>query len=67
MKEFKLNDLLTDEEIEAVSSIIKKGDIERWKKLREYLQARRPQLEAKGVVPEYLAYYLEYQTTKGES
>lgn len=63
----KLADLLTEEQIEALELILSVNDPLKWKLVRAYLRGLREELEAKGVVPEYLAYVLEYQLSVRES
>lgn len=59
MKESALVDLLTDEQLLKCVAILNKGG--RATELKAYLAPFRTELEAKGVVPEYLAYWLEYK------
>ena len=65
MKSVKLSELLTEEQWKEVNKILEAKDAEKWKRLREYLVTHRDALEKKGVVPEYLAYALEYYITTG--
>lgn len=60
MKTIELSELLNDEQITRVTEILdSKGYVwERDKKLKEYLSQFRTELEAKGVLPEYLSYVL---------
>lgn len=60
-KVVSLKELLTDKEIEKVSEFLEKED---YKSLREFLKKRRKKLIEKGVLPEYLSYYLEYISKK---
>jgi hypothetical protein len=57
-----LQDLLSKPECEAVWEIIKseKDSISRVRKLTQYFAARREALEKKGILPEFLAYAVEY-------
>lgn len=52
-----LTELLTTEEINEVMDMLKSGQDDR---LRKYLEDRREALEAKGIVAEYLYYYLQF-------
>ncbi len=56
MNTVKLSDLLTNQEINEVKKFLNKRD---YKGLMTYLSARREKLMRRGVLPEYLAYYLE--------
>lgn len=60
MKTIELSELLNDGQINRVTEILdSKGYIwERDKELKKYLSQFRSELEAKGVLPEYLAYVL---------
>jgi hypothetical protein len=60
MKTVALNTLLTPEQVKEVEKILKQEDAVKWKRLREYLKTLREPLEKQGVVPEYLAYVIEY-------
>lgn len=55
-----LNELLSDAQCERVIAIVESGesDSQIIKDLKEYLGTLREQLEAKGVLPAYLAYVL---------
>lgn len=59
---FRLGDLLTEPQIEAVLDIIEHcpDSIERVKRLKEYLNTFKDDLEKKGVVADYLAYVIEH-------
>lgn len=64
MKTMALGEILTDEQIEALLTIMetyRDDSIVRTRKMSEYLSQFRSTLEAKGVVPEYLSYAIEYQ------
>jgi len=57
----ELKELLTPEEIAKVSEYLERKD---FKGLKEFLKKREKKLKEKGVLPEYLTYYLEYLTYK---
>lgn len=61
-RQVTLGELLTKKQARKVVGIMnrEKDTIERTRKLREYLNTLREQLEAKGVDPSFLTYYLEY-------
>lgn len=60
MKTVSLSQLLTDDMAGECAKIIATGedDFQRVKELKEYLVKFRAELEAKGILPEYLAYVL---------
>ena len=60
MKIAKLSDLLTQEQMEEVCDIFNTSDddMDAVRKLKIYLNNLKEQLEAKGIVPDYLAYVL---------
>lgn len=60
MKTVQLTELLDDEQIKGVEGILKEYDGSNVMTLAliRYLSQFRAELEAKGVVPEYLAYVL---------
>lgn len=61
MKTVKLGELLTDEQLKGVLAIINDpslGVIPKTQRLKKYLGGFESELEAKGVVPDYLAYWL---------
>lgn len=62
MKPITLGELLTEEQWKEVSEIVDEytGQPDLVQKLKEYFGNIRPQLESKGVLPEYLAYALPY-------
>jgi hypothetical protein len=67
-KQVKLTDLLSHEQLDEVERIIREhGDdmFEASNHLRRYLEGFRKQLEAKGVVPGYLAYVIVYKQWTG--
>lgn len=66
MKDVKLSDLLTEEQIEHVIELLNHNTPEKFKLLRSYLCQHREELETKGVVPEYLGYYLEHAYNEGQ-
>ena len=51
----ELGDLLSKKDLKEVKKFIKKDDD---KGLREFLRSREKELKAKGVLPDYLYYYL---------
>lgn len=57
----KVSDLLTEEQMKSVSEIFTRAKVEKrteqWlvAQLKEYLNQHQEQLEAKGVLPDYLA------------
>ena len=61
-----LVELVSDEEAKAICDIIngEQDSINRVRKLSTYLQTLREKLEAKGVLPEFLAYAVEYNTQR---
>jgi hypothetical protein len=63
VKTIKLEDLITDDQTKDIWKIMDEhpDPIKRVKALTEYLQKLREGLEAKGVLPEYLAYVIEAQ------
>lgn len=62
MKTISLGELLTEEQGREVVRIMSesKDDAEMTARLKKYLAQFKDQLEAKGVVPEYLAYAIPY-------
>lgn len=61
MKTVQLSDLLDEEQIKQVAAIMNQERYsQRITELKEYLGSLREQLESKGILPEYLAYSLEY-------
>lgn len=65
-KDISLADLLTDEQIAHVCELLNRNTPEKFKLLRAYLCLHREQLETRGVLPEYLGYYLEYAYNEGQ-
>lgn len=65
MKTIKLGDLLTDDQLKQVREIINStaSSLDRTAKLRDYFATIRETLESKGVLPEYLAYAVEFFIT----
>jgi hypothetical protein len=60
-----MRDLCTPEQLEEITRLLKiEPTLERSRKIREYLITQRDDLEAKGVLPEYLAYFIEYAQIK---
>lgn len=66
-KMLTIGEILTDDQFKKVVKIMleKSGDTtqERVKKMKQYLNTLEGQLNEKGIVPDYLAYYLEYLFT----
>lgn len=62
MKTITLGELLTEEQgIEVVRIMTEsKDDTEMTQRLKVYLRQFRAELEAKGVIPEYLSYAIPY-------
>jgi len=60
-KQVRLHDLLTDEQVEEVYNYLKRPDATT-QGLISILKKWEEQLKAKGVLPEYLGYYLWYAT-----
>jgi hypothetical protein len=52
-KEVSLNDLFSNTDLKVIEGLIHK------KGLKEFLISKRQELESKGVLPEYLYYFLE--------
>ncbi len=65
MNRVTLGELLTEQQCSDIWGIIEQetDSIVRVRKLKEYLGNLREELEAKGVLPEYLAYVLEAKVT----
>jgi len=64
----RLGDLLTDQQIKRVVRLVndpKTGDHAKTQALKACLRSFGPQLEAKGVVPDYLAYWLMWRLAQG--
>lgn len=61
-----LGELFTEAQLAEVNRILKahEDSVERVRALKEYLSQFRTELEAKGAVPEYLAYVFEYIALK---
>lgn len=66
MTTMKLGELLTDEQIEKVLDIIVEhpNQHERIRALKQYLAQFSKELEAKGVISDFLAYVVEYLITE---
>ncbi len=66
-KQVKLIDLLTHEQLDEVERILSETEdqMEASNKLRRYLSQFRSELEAKGVVSDYLAYVIAYKQWTG--
>ena len=59
----KLTELLTSEQLEVVESICRENpdQLDACNKLRRYLSQFKTELEAKGVLHDYLAYVIVFQ------
>ncbi len=57
-KQGKLVELLTDDQVESVTKILAQRDND---KLRAYLRGIEKQLQEKGIVADYLYYYLVWK------
>lgn len=55
-KKAKLKDFFDEEELEDIQMIINNSD---WKYLRQYLNERKDKLLKKGLLADYLYYWLE--------
>lgn len=65
VKTVQLRTLLTEDQLDEIDKILREPyTLERTVKLRDYLVQHRESLEAKGVVPEYLTYVIEYEQMK---
>jgi uncharacterized membrane protein len=61
MRTMKLGEILTDAQIERTLDIIQSTTRhDRIAKLKEYFSSFKDELEKKGVLPDYLAYVVEY-------
>lgn len=69
MKHVRLADILTEGRCRQVSKIINSTASSLWctAKLRNYFATIRETLESKGVLPEYLAYAVEFSLTTAEA
>jgi hypothetical protein len=56
-----MGDLFDKKELRAIRELINKGDKEG---LRKFLNEREEKLKEKGVLPDYLYYYLEFTFKK---
>jgi len=61
MKTIKLAELFNDEEIHTILDFINTGA---WATLRLFLNQKKKRLKKKGVLPDYLYYWLEFQFRK---
>lgn len=63
----RLGDLLTQEQFKAINRICRteKDSIARIRKFKALLKPASAELEKKGVLDEYLAYYLDWLHTQG--
>jgi len=57
-KEIKLEELFDSNELNLLLELINENDFTR---IREFLNTRKEKLEKKGVLPDYLFYYLKYK------
>ena len=65
-----LGDLLTDAQLAETQKILEEpnlDDFERSNKLRRYYESIKTELEAKGVVPGFLAYVVVFKQWTGKS
>jgi len=62
-KTIKLTELLNPDEIVKVRTYMNTGN---WTSLKGFLQERRKKLEARGVLPDYLFYYLQWFKKRSE-
>jgi hypothetical protein len=62
-KTIKMRELFNSSELKEIHSFIKKAD---WQKLRKYLNEkdRKKRLKAKGIIADYLYFYLQYKFIK---
>lgn len=67
-KQTTLQDLLSAEQLKHVQALLNNDDSDYNKtvRLKNYLAANRAELEAKEVLPEYLAYLLIYMHDEGK-
>lgn len=66
----KLTDILTEAQIEETQKILNEegmDDFERSNKLRRYFESFKDELDAKGVVPGFLAYVVVFKQWTGHS
>lgn len=63
----KLTEILSDEQIDMVERILKTdcGNYAKSNALKRYLETFKDELEAKGVVPGYLAYVITFKQWTG--
>jgi hypothetical protein len=57
-KIIKLKELFDSSELNLLLELINEND---FKKVREFLNARKEKLKKKGILPDYLYYYLLYK------
>jgi len=57
MKEIALKNILTVKELEQLITYYKNGN---YSKAKQLLQSKKKELLAKGILPDYLFYYLQY-------
>lgn len=62
-KTVRMDELLTEDQIKMVTEILNQGgtDFEKTHAIRKYLEQFKDQLEAKGVLHDYLAYVIVFQ------
>ena len=58
MQQINLNQLLNKTEIKHIFSLIKKKE---YIKAKLFLRGKKEYLEGKGIIPDYLFYFLQYQ------
>lgn len=66
----KLTDILTEAQLAETNRILEEpglDDFERSNKLRRYFESFKAELEAKGVVPGYLAYVVVFKLWTGHT
>lgn len=68
-KSVQLGELLTDDQIQMVKEIMDQtpDELERTHAIRKYLNQFKEQLEARGVIPDYLAYVIVYKMKPGST
>jgi hypothetical protein len=62
-KTMELGELFDRDELRKVAGFMKS---ENWDGLKTFLRERKEKLEAKGVLPDYLFYYLQYIKKRNE-
>lgn len=56
-KTIEMKELFTDEEIKEITKLLNKKDYDA---LRKFLREREKKLAEKGILPDYLFYYLQF-------